>query len=224
VPTTLGRTTLAPTTVPRAPTSTVKPGPGDALLAAALPVPSELGPGWKALSVGAPPGGQSVWGPCRSPLWLSDTGAAALVLGFDDGAGHQAGATVTLYRAATAEAIGPQQAFTASPQVAPCLEALVVGEPPRYAWLGALDASEFTDGAAPVALPEPGDSELLSVTGTTDGIPRSVVWAFTHEYVGRYEAATEVTWCTCNAPPPASLQHVVDIVGAHVASLAMKSP
>jgi hypothetical protein len=51
-----------------------------------------------------------------------------------------------------------------------------------------------------------------------------VRWVFTHEYIGPYEAATEVTWCTCKPLPTSGLQHLDDIVGAQLAALAGKEP
>jgi hypothetical protein len=157
-------------------------------------------------------------------MWLYDTGAAAVVLAYSDGAGHEAVATVTLFEATTTDATAQQQAFTGSPQVTPCLQALVVSDAPRYPWLGSPAASKVTSSSDPVALQEPGDSELFTMTVRANGSGQSALWAFTHEYVGRYEVATEVTWCTCNALPPATLQHLVDVAGAHVAALAAKHP
>jgi hypothetical protein len=157
-------------------------------------------------------------------MWLYDTGAAALVLAYNDGAGHEAAATVTFFQATATDATAQQRAFTGSPQVTPRLQALVVSDASRYAWLGTPAPSKVTSGSAPVALHEPGDAELFTMTARANGSAQSALWTFTHEYVGRYEAATEVTWCTCDALPPAGLQHVVDIAGAHVAALAAKLP
>ena len=157
-------------------------------------------------------------------MWLPDTGAAALILTYDDGAGHQAAATVTFFQATSTSATSQQLAFTGSPQVTGCLAALVDAQASRYAWLGSPGVPTSAPGTVPVTLHDPGDAELLSLSGNDNGSSQSALWAFTHEYVGRYEAAAQVTWCTCNALPPAGLQHLVDVVGTHLASLAAKFP
>jgi hypothetical protein len=217
--------TVPPTTPPTSPPTTGRPAwTPDPLLTGLLPSQSQLGAGWSAVAGPSTAGGApSTAGPCPDdPLPYADEGAT-LGITFNDGV-HQAAAAVTLYRLATPVAAAKEAAFTGSLGVVPCLGVSAARDSAPYPWLGELEGTEFTDGRAPVALRQHGDAALLTVTAQVDGSSRSAQWAFVHQYAGRYEALTVVSWCTCTPLPPAALQHVVDLSGAAVATLAAKAP
>jgi hypothetical protein len=169
------------------------------------------------------PGAPSSWGPCGSSAWAADTGAAASDFALDDGA-HQASAAVTFFRAGTTAGIAEQRAFTASPQVVPCLQLFASLDALRYPWLGYTDGSQYAVSHPPVVLHNPGDSELLTISAGSGASHHTAYWSFSHQYASRYEAVTTVTWCTCEPLPSAEAQHIIDVVGAHLASLATKEP
>jgi hypothetical protein len=142
----------------------------------------------------------------------------------NDGAGHQGVAAITFYRASTVPAIAQQRVFTSGPALTPCLWSSAAQDSSRYPWLGPVVGPDFALSVPPVALHQPGDAELLTLTRVVGGSPQSAFWAFTHLYVGRYEAVVVVSWCSCKPLPTADLQHVDDVAGAHLAALAAKSP
>ncbi|HVM63830.1 MAG TPA: hypothetical protein VMU14_03140 [Acidimicrobiales bacterium] len=219
--TTPERATSAPTTTLPA---TTLPQPAAPVLAAAIPSTSDLGAGWFTVSsLASVPGAPSSWGPCGAQPWSADVGAAAMDVAFNDGTG-QANAVITFFSASSAAAIAQQRSFTASPKVGPCLQSSASQDAHRYVWVGTQDPSQFTVAAAPVVLREPGDAELLTITAGLWPARHAAYWMYTHEYAGRYEAATAVTWCSCGPPPLGALQHFHDAVGAHLAALAAKSP
>jgi hypothetical protein len=208
-------TTLPPTTLPQ------PPAPA---LAAAIPSTSDLGTGWFTVSsLASVPGAPSSWGPCGAPPWAADVGAAAMDVAFNDGPG-QANAVITFFSASSAVAITQQQAFTGSPKVDPCLQSSAAQDAKRYSWAGTQSPAQFSVAAAPVVLRQPGDAELLTITAGLWPSRHSAYWMYTHEYAGRYEAATAVTWCSCGPPPLAVLQQFHDAVSAHLAALAAKAP
>jgi hypothetical protein len=222
------KTHAAPTTVvARTPPPTTAPPTSwqpDAVLAAAMPSQSELGAGWAVVSPPANAAGSpSTGGSCAAdPLPYADTGVDVGVA-FDEGS-HQATGTVTLYRVGSAAAMTQEHDFTASPLVLLCLDASAARDAQRYSWLGELEGTEFTNARAQVAVREPGDAALLTVNVTINGSSQSAVWAFVHQYVGRYEALTAVSWCSCKPLRTSDLQHLVNASAASVARAAAKMP
>jgi hypothetical protein len=131
---------------------------------------------------------------------------------------------ITFFSAGSAGPIAQQRSFTGSAKVDPCLQSSASRDAQRYPWAGSQPPSQFTVAPAPVVLREPGDAELLSITAGLWPQRYSAYWMFTHEYAGRYEAVTAVTWCSSGPPPLGSLQALHDAVSAHLAALAAKAP
>jgi hypothetical protein len=193
-------------------------------LSGAVLTPADVGFGWLAHPPLHPiPASVYTQGPCGSALWAQDKGGYSASYVNGSGTAFAHGAVISEIREAPSAAVAAQQAQSlASPTYLPCLRQIVTAEAKSLFPPGSVQS---VGGVTAQPLKLAVTSEGTTVTpayqltislihsGGANIIDNSV-----RMFSGPYEAALDVSWCTCAPLDPQVVQQdatrVAELLGA----------
>ena len=197
---------------------------GQTGLSTAVLTQSDVGSGWLAHPpLHAVPAAVYVQGPCGSPLWAHDTGSFSASYVNGSGTAYAHGAVISQILEAPSPAVATQQAqYLSSPGYLPCLRNIVSQEatslfpPGSVQSVGGVSAQPLSLAVTSEGATVTPSYQLTITVLHSNG--SNIIDNSVRMFSGPYEAALDVSWCTCAPLDPQVVQQdatrMAELLGA----------
>ncbi|HEY2427913.1 MAG TPA: hypothetical protein VGI06_03205 [Acidimicrobiales bacterium] len=198
---------------------------GETGLSTAVLTQSDVGFGWLAHPpLHAVPASVYTQGPCGSTLWAHDTGSYSASYVNGSGTAFAHGAVISQILEAPSPAVAAQQAqYLSSSAYLPCLRQIVAGEARSLFPPGSVQSVGGVS-AQPLALAVTSEGATvtpafqLTISLINSG-GANIIDDSVRMFSGPYEAALDVSWCTCAPLDPQVVQQDATRVAALLGGL-----